>query len=55
MFISTLTFAYQIIWLSLLIYLIELSRETLLGSLLINKAVNLVDIIVVLIKNTLNL
>jgi hypothetical protein len=53
MYIGLAKFLNQIVWTCFLIYLIELSRETLPGKFLINKAVELAEFLIDLLKKVL--
>ena len=53
MFNSLLKFLNQVIWTCLLIYFIEISRETLPGKFLINKAVELAEFLIETLKKIL--
>jgi len=53
MFNSLLKFLNQVIWTCLLIYFIEISRETLPGKFLINKAVEFAEFLIETLKKIL--
>ena len=53
MFNSLLKFFNQVIWTCLLIYFIEISRETLPGKFLINKAVEFAEFLIETLKKIL--
>jgi hypothetical protein len=53
MFNSLLKFLNQVIWTCLLIYFIEISRETLPGKILINKAVEFAEFLIETLKKIL--
>jgi len=53
MYKTLLNFINQIIWTCLLIYFIEISRETLPGRFLLNKAVEFAEFLIDLLKKIL--